>query len=56
MSTDNQKYSTLNQAEVIAAYAIIRGFRIVRTYEDEGWSGLSIDRARRRRAPCWRRT
>jgi DNA invertase Pin-like site-specific DNA recombinase len=43
MSTDHQKYSTQNQAEAIAAYAERRGLTIVRSYEDEGRSGLDID-------------
>lgn len=43
MSTDHQKYSTENQAAVIAAYAERRGFEIVRTYADEGRSGLNLD-------------
>ena len=34
MSTEHQKYSTENQAEIIAQYAARRGFEIVRTYED----------------------
>ncbi len=42
MSTDLQKYSTENQAEAIAAYAARRGIEIVRTYADEGRSGLNI--------------
>ena len=42
MSTDHQKYSTENQAESIASYAALRGFEIVRTYEDSGKSGLRI--------------
>ncbi|MDH7639964.1 recombinase family protein [Sphingomonas oryzagri] len=42
MSTDNQKYSTQNQADAIAAYAAQKGMEIVRTYADEGCSGLSI--------------
>jgi DNA invertase Pin-like site-specific DNA recombinase len=42
MSTDHQKYSTANQAEVIAAYAQGRNLHIVRTYADEGLSGLGI--------------
>ena len=33
MSTEHQKYSTENQAEVIAQYAARRGFEIVRTYD-----------------------
>lgn len=42
MSTDHQRYSTENQAEVIAAYAARRNFLIVRSYADEGRSGLNI--------------
>src|SRR3546814_15147877 len=43
MSTEHQKYSTDNQAAEIRAYADRRGFDIVRTYADEGKSGLRID-------------
>lgn len=43
MSTDHQKYSTENQADAIRHYAAERGIRIVRTYADEGESGLNID-------------
>lgn len=43
MSTDHQKYSTDNQAAEIRSYAQRRGFEIVRTYADEGKSGLSVD-------------
>jgi len=42
MSTDHQRYSTENQADAIRHYANSRGFAIVRTYADEGKSGLSI--------------
>jgi len=42
MSTDHQRYSTENQAEVIAAYAAAKNLEIVRTYADEGRSGLNI--------------
>ncbi len=42
MSTDHQRYSTENQADAIASYAARRDFEIVRTYADEGRSGLSI--------------
>lgn len=42
MSTEHQKYSTENQAEVIQKYADRKGYRIVRTYADEGKSGLSL--------------
>ena len=43
MSTDHQKYSTENQADKIREYAEHRHIDIVRTYADEGKSGLSID-------------
>ena len=43
MSTDHQKYSTLNQADAIAAYAAGHNLQIVRTYADEGRSGLSLE-------------
>jgi DNA invertase Pin-like site-specific DNA recombinase len=42
MSTEHQKYSTENQADVIHQYAERRGIEIVRTYADEGKSGLNI--------------
>lgn len=42
MSTEHQKYSTENQSEVIKRYADARGMEIVRTYADEGKSGLSF--------------
>lgn len=42
MSTDHQRYSTENQADAISEYAARRGFDIVRTYADEGRSGLNI--------------
>jgi DNA invertase Pin-like site-specific DNA recombinase len=44
MSTDYQKYSTTNQIAAIAAYAAQHHLTIVRTYEDDGRSGLRIDR------------
>jgi len=43
MSTDHQRYSTENQSDAIRGYAAARGFDIVRTYADEGKSGLRID-------------
>ncbi|WP_343311927.1 recombinase family protein [Ancylobacter crimeensis] len=43
MSTEHQKYSTENQAAAIAKYAEERGFDIIRTYADEGKSGLKLD-------------
>src|SRR5438128_10760528 len=42
MSTDFQRYSIQNQAATIAAYALQKQFTIVRTYIDEGRSGLRI--------------
>jgi DNA invertase Pin-like site-specific DNA recombinase len=43
MSTDHQKYSTENQSEAIRQYAARRDLEIVRTYADEGRSGLRLD-------------
>lgn len=43
MSTEHQKYSTENQADTIAQYAEKHGFEIVRTYADEGKSGLNLE-------------
>jgi len=42
MSTEHQQYSTQNQADKIKEYADHRGMEIVRTYADDGKSGLSI--------------
>ena len=42
MSKDHQLYPTENQATVIRKYAVDRGYEIVRTYADEGKSGLSL--------------
>jgi DNA invertase Pin-like site-specific DNA recombinase len=42
MSTDHQKYSIQNQSDAIAEYAERHGFSIVRTYADEGRSGLRL--------------
>ena len=42
MSTDRQQYSIQNQAAVIAAYAHAHHLTLVRTYKDEGESGLLI--------------
>jgi DNA invertase Pin-like site-specific DNA recombinase len=44
MSTDMQRYSIQNQSDAIADYAARRGLAIVRTYADEGRSGLNIER------------
>ena len=43
MSTEHQQYSTENQADRIREYAGRHGIEIVRTYADEGKSGLRID-------------
>src|SRR3984885_15131929 len=43
MSTEHQKYSTENQAEAIQQYAARRSLTIVRTYADQGKSGLRLD-------------
>jgi DNA invertase Pin-like site-specific DNA recombinase len=43
MSTDYQRYSIENQAAVIAAYAQLHHLAIVRTYRDEGESGLKLN-------------
>ena len=42
MSTEHQQYSTDNQMDTISDYAAKRGMQIVKTYSDEGKSGLSI--------------
>ncbi|MCK1721244.1 recombinase family protein [Bradyrhizobium sp. 141] len=42
MSTERQQYSIQNQAAAIAAYAHAHNLTIVRTYRDEGESGLLI--------------
>ena len=43
MSTEHQQYSTENQGDKILEYAARRNIEIVRTYADEGKSGLRID-------------
>jgi DNA invertase Pin-like site-specific DNA recombinase len=42
MSTEHQQYSTAIQSAAIRVYAEERGFEIVRTYSDEGKSGLTL--------------
>ncbi len=42
-STDHQRYSTENQSIINRSYAIAHGMEIIRTYSDEGKSGLSFD-------------
>ncbi len=44
MSTDHQRYSIENQKQAIAEYALLHDLKIVRTYADEGRSGLNIKR------------
>lgn len=43
MSTDHQQYSTANQSQAIREYAARNGFKIEKTYEDSGKSGLNLD-------------
>ncbi len=43
MSTEHQQYSTENQGDKIREYAVRRNIEIIRTYADEGKSGLRID-------------
>jgi DNA invertase Pin-like site-specific DNA recombinase len=43
MSTEHQQYSTDNQRQRIQEYASLRNIEIVKTYADEGKSGLRID-------------
>lgn len=42
MSTEHQRYSTENQSEAIRRYAADRRMDIVKTYADQGKSGLNI--------------
>lgn len=42
MSTEHQQYSTQNQSDKLLEYAVTHDIEIVRTYSDEGRSGLSI--------------
>ena len=42
MSTEHQQYSTENQRDAIAEYATAKGYEIVKTYADDGKSGLRI--------------
>lgn len=44
MSTESQRYSIINQAAAIAAFALQEGYEIVATYEDAGKSGLTFDK------------
>lgn len=42
MSTEHQRYSPDNQRAAIARYAAERGYEVVKTYIDEGKSGLTL--------------
>jgi DNA invertase Pin-like site-specific DNA recombinase len=42
MSREHQRYSPANQAAAIAEFASARGYEIVRTYQDNGRSGLTL--------------
>lgn len=42
MSTEHQQFSISNQGDVIHDYAAKHGYEIVRTYADEGKSGLNV--------------
>lgn len=43
MSTEHQQFSTENQRDAIAEFARAKGYEIVRTYADDGKSGLRIE-------------
>jgi DNA invertase Pin-like site-specific DNA recombinase len=43
MSTEHQRYSTQNQADVIQKYAQEHGMTVVRTFADDGKSGLNLE-------------
>lgn len=43
MSTDHQQYSTLNQSDKIQEYADKHNIKIIKTYADDGKSGLSLN-------------
>jgi DNA invertase Pin-like site-specific DNA recombinase len=42
MSTEHQQYSPHNQSDKIREYAEKRSIEIIKTYADDGKSGLSI--------------
>lgn len=44
MSTESQRYSLVNQAAVIASFALQEGYEVVATYEDAGKSGVTFDK------------
>ena len=41
-STEHQQYSTANQMDVIERYATGRGLSVIKSYSDEGKSGLTL--------------
>jgi len=43
MSTEHQQYSTDNQSDAIREFASKHGMEIIRTYADEGKSGLNLE-------------
>jgi DNA invertase Pin-like site-specific DNA recombinase len=43
MSTEHQQYSTENQSDAIRRYAEAQGMNVVRTYADDGKSGLNLE-------------
>jgi len=43
MSTEHQQYSTENQRDAIAEFAQAKGYEIIKTYADDGKSGLRIE-------------
>ena len=43
MSTEHQKYSIANQKEALESYAQAHGIKIIKTYSDDGKSGLNIE-------------
>jgi DNA invertase Pin-like site-specific DNA recombinase len=43
MSTEHQRYSTQNQADALHKYAKEHGMTIVRTFADDGKSGLNLE-------------
>jgi DNA invertase Pin-like site-specific DNA recombinase len=46
MSTEHQRYSIANQKDVIAEYAARHAMAVVRTYADDGISGLRLENRR----------
>ncbi len=44
MSTESQRYSLVNQAAAISAFALHEGYEVVATYEDAGRSGVTFEK------------